>query len=131
MLLLNVIMKHIKVLELSGADRLKFEKGYHNGPTHDHCIRCTSILLKLFGISDSEITEKFDVIVPTAYALIKRHKKWYQRLGYTFLLYIMDYSDGEAACKAIEEDRQSVSEACEVWEKVSDKKLATLPSNVF
>ena len=26
-------MKHIKVLELSEADRLKLEKGYHNGPT--------------------------------------------------------------------------------------------------
>ena len=24
-------MKHIKVLELSEADRLKLEKGYHNG----------------------------------------------------------------------------------------------------
>ncbi len=27
-------MKHIKVLELSEADRLELEKGYHNGPTH-------------------------------------------------------------------------------------------------
>ena len=27
-------MKPIKVLELSEVDRLKLEKGYHNGPTH-------------------------------------------------------------------------------------------------
>ena len=33
-------MKHIKVLELSEADRLKLEKGYHNGPTHNYRIRC-------------------------------------------------------------------------------------------
>lgn len=37
-------MKHIKVLELSDADRLKLEKGYHNGLTHDYRIRCKSIL---------------------------------------------------------------------------------------
>lgn len=28
-------MKHIKVLELSEADRLKLEKGYHNGIVSD------------------------------------------------------------------------------------------------
>ena len=27
-------MKPIKVLELSEVDRLKLEKGHHNGPTH-------------------------------------------------------------------------------------------------
>ncbi len=39
-------MKPIKVLELSEVDRLKLEKGYHNGPTHSFRIRCKSILLK-------------------------------------------------------------------------------------
>ena len=28
-------MKPIKELELSEVDRLKLEKGYHNGPTHN------------------------------------------------------------------------------------------------
>ena len=32
-------MKPIKVLELSEVDRLKLEKGYHNGPTHSFLIR--------------------------------------------------------------------------------------------
>ena len=42
-------MKPIKVLELSEVDRLKLEKGYHNGPTHSFRIRCKSILLKSEG----------------------------------------------------------------------------------
>lgn len=37
-------MKHIKMLELSEADRLKLEKGYHNGPIRNYRIRCKSIL---------------------------------------------------------------------------------------
>ena len=69
-------MKHIKVLELSEADRLKLEKGYHNGPTHNYRIRCKSILLKSSGKSaSSEIAEIFDVTVPTVYAWIKRYKE--------------------------------------------------------
>lgn len=47
----NRIMKPIKVLELSEVDRLKLEKGYHNGPTHSFRIRCKSILLKSEGKS--------------------------------------------------------------------------------
>lgn len=43
----------------------------------------------------------------------------------------MDCYDKEAVRKAIEEDRQSVSKAREIWEKASGKKPATLPSNVF
>ena len=29
------LMKPIKVLKLSEVDRLKLEKGYYNGPTHN------------------------------------------------------------------------------------------------
>lgn len=68
-------MKHIKVLELSEADRLKLEKGYHNDPTHNYRIRCKSILLKSSGKSALEIAEIFDVTVPTVYAWIKRYKE--------------------------------------------------------
>lgn len=50
-------MKPIKVLELSEVDRLKLEKGYHNGPTHSFRIRCKSILLKLEGKSAPKIAE--------------------------------------------------------------------------
>lgn len=65
-------MKHIKVLELSEANRLKLEKGYHNGLTHNYRIRCKSILLRSSGKSASEI---FDVTIPTVYAWIKRYKE--------------------------------------------------------
>lgn len=58
-------MKHIRVLELSEADHLELEKGYHDGPTHNYRIRCKSILLKSLGKSASEIAEKFDVTIPT------------------------------------------------------------------
>ena len=35
-------MKHIKVLELTEADRLKLEKDYQNDPTHNYRIKCKS-----------------------------------------------------------------------------------------
>lgn len=64
-------MKHIKVLELSEADRLKLEKGYHSGPTYNYRIRCKSMLLKSSGKSASEIAEIFDGTIPTVYAFDK------------------------------------------------------------
>ena len=61
----NRIMKPIKVLELSEVDRLKLEKGYHNGPTHSFRIRCKSILLKSEGKSAPQIAEMLEVTVST------------------------------------------------------------------
>lgn len=40
MLLVNVNHETYKSLELSEANRLKLEKGYHHGPTHNYRIRC-------------------------------------------------------------------------------------------
>lgn len=128
-------MKHIKVLELSEADRLNLEKGYHNGPTHNYRIRCKSILLKSSGKSASEIAEIFDVTVPTVYAWIKRYKengiKGLEACPGQDRKPIMDCSDEEAVRKAIEEDRQSVFKAREALKKTSAQKSTTLPSNVF
>lgn len=111
-------MKHIKVLELSEANRLELEKGYHNGPTHNYRIRCKSILLKSSGKSASEIAEIFDVTIPTVYAWIKRYKengiKGLKTRPGQGRKPIMDCSDEEAVRKAIEEDRQSVSKAREL-----------------
>lgn len=77
-------MKPIKVLELSEVDRLKLEKGYHNGPTHSFRIRCKSILLKSEGKSAPQIAEMLEVTVPTVYAWVKRYEeKGHQRLGDT------------------------------------------------
>lgn len=61
-------MKHIKVLELTEAVRLKLEKDYQNDPTHNYRIKCKSILLKSSGKSASEIAEIFNVTIPTIYA---------------------------------------------------------------
>ena len=68
-------MKPIKVLELSEVDRLKLEKGYHNGPTHSFRIRCKSILLKSEGKSAPQIAEMLEVTVPTVYTWIKRYEE--------------------------------------------------------
>lgn len=68
-------MKPIKVLELSEVDRLKLEKGYHNGPTHSFRIRCKSILLKSEGKSAPQIAEMLEVTVPTVYAWVKRYEE--------------------------------------------------------
>ena len=87
-------------------------------------IRCKSILLKSSGKSASEITEIFDVTVPTVYAWIKRYKEngincLETRPGQGRK---MDCSDKEAVRKAIEEDRQSVSKAHEAWEKAKSQR---------
>ena len=68
-------MKPIKVLELSEVDRLKLEKGYHNGPTHSFRIRCKSILLKSEGKSAPQIAEMLEVTVPTVYTWVKRYEE--------------------------------------------------------
>lgn len=128
-------MKHIKVLELSEADRLKLEKGYYNGLTHNYRIRCKSILLKSSGKSASEIAEIFDVTIPTVYAWIKRYKendiKGLETRPGQGRKPIMDCSDEEAVRKAIEEDRQSVSKAREAWEKASGKKASDITFKRF
>ena len=68
-------MKPMKVLELSEVDRLKLEKGYHNGPTHSFRIRCKSILLKSEGKSAPQIAEMLEVTVPTVYTWVKRYEE--------------------------------------------------------
>ena len=42
-------MKHIKVLELSEANRLKLEKGYHNDSTRNYVSLPKEINIKAFG----------------------------------------------------------------------------------
>ena len=121
-------MKPIKVLELTQADRLKLEKGYHNGPTHNYRIRCKSILLKSEGKSAFKIAEMLEVTVPTVYAWIKR----YEENGINGLETrpgqgrkpIMDCSDEETVRKAIEQDRQSVSKAREAWQNATGKEAS-------
>ena len=128
-------MKPIKVLELSEVDRLKLEKGYHNGPTHSFRIRCKSILLKSEGKSAPQIAEMLEVTVPTVYAWVKR----YEENGIKGLdtrpgqgrKPIMDCSDEEAVRMAIEEDRQSVSKAREAWQNATGKEASDITFKRF
>ena len=88
--------------------------------------------MKSSGKSASEI---FDVTVPTVYAWIKRYKengiKDLETCPDQGRKPIMDCSDEEAVREAIEEDRQSVSRAREVWEKVSGKKASDIAFKRF
>lgn len=121
-------MKPIKVLELSEVDRLKLEKGYHNGPTHSFRIRCKSILLKSEGKSAPQIAEMLEVTVPTVYTWVKRYEengiKGLETRPGQGRKPIMDCSDEEAVRKAIEEDRQSVSKAREAWQNATGKEAS-------
>lgn len=128
-------MKPIKVLELIDIDRLKLEKGYHNGLSHKYRIRCKSILLKSEGKSASKIAEMLEVTVPTVYAWIKR----YEENGINGLETrpgqgrkpIMDCSDEETVRKAIEQDRQSVSKAREAWQNATGKEASDITFKRF
>ena len=101
-------MKPIKVLELSEVDRLKLEKGYHNGPTHSFRIRCKSILLKSEGKSAPQIAEMLEVTVPTVYTWVNRYEengiKCLETCPGQGQKPIMDCSDEEAVRKAIEDN---------------------------
>ena len=123
-------MKPIKVLELSEVDRLKLEKGYHNGPTHSFRIRCKSILLKSEGKSAPQIAEMLEVTVPTVYAWVKRYEengiKGLETRPGQGRKPIMDCSDEEAVRMAIEEDRQSVSKAREAWQNATGKETSDI-----
>ena len=44
---------------------------------------------------------------------------------------IMDCSDEEAVCKAIEEDRQSVSKAREAWQNATGKEASDITFKRF
>lgn len=129
------IMKPIKVLELSEVDRLKLEKGYHNGPTHSFRIRCKSILLKSEGKSAPKIAEMLEVTVPTVYAWVKRYEengiKGLETRPGQGRKPIMDCSDEEAVRKAIEEDRQSVSKAREAWQNATGKEASDITFKRF
>jgi transposase len=131
----NRIMKPIKVLELSEVDRLKLEKGYHNGPTHSFRIRCKSILLKSEGKSAPQIAEMLEVTVPTVYAWVKRYEengiKGLETRPGQGRKPIMDCSDEEAVRKAIEEDRQSVSKAREAWQNATGKEASDITFKRF
>lgn len=128
-------MKPIKVLELSEVDRLKLEKGYHNGPTHSFRIRCKSILLKSEGKSAPQIAEMLEVTVPTVYAWVKRYEengiKGLETRPGQGRKPIMDCSDEEAVRMAIEEDRQSVSKAREAWQNATGKETSDITFKRF
>ena len=124
-----------KVLELSEVDRLKLEKGYHNGPTHSFRIRCKSILLKSEGKSAPQIAEMLEVTVPTVYTWVKRYEengiKGLETRPGQGRKPIMDCSDEEAVRKAIEEDRQSVSKAREAWQNATGKEASDITFKRF
>lgn len=120
-------MRKLK-LELSEVDRLKLEKGYHNGCTHKYRIRCKAILLVADGKTGQQICELLDVTLPTVYKWISRFKeeglKGLETRPGQGRKPIMDCSDEEAVRKAIEEDRQSVSKAREAWQNASSKEAS-------
>jgi hypothetical protein len=43
----------------------------------------------------------------------------------------MDYTDGEAVCAAIEQDRQSVSKARAAWQQATGKEASNLTFKHF
>lgn len=87
--------------------------------------RYKSILLKSSRKLTSEITEIFDVTVPTVCAQIKRYKengiKGLETHPGQGRKPITDYSDKELIRKTIEEDHQSVSKAREALERLPTK----------
>lgn len=92
-------------------------------------------IVEVIWKSASEIAEIFNVTIPTIYAWIKRYKesgiKGLETRPGQGHKPIMDCSDEELVRKAIEEDRQSVSKAREVWEKASGKKASDITFKRF
>ena len=119
-----------KVLELTEAERLALEKGFRLGEKHCFRMRCRAVLLKADGLSSAAAGGQTEMSHVSVNAWVKRFKSegidGLNTRSDRGRKPIMDCSDEEAVCKAIESDRQSVRSAKEAWQNFSGKEASDL-----
>lgn len=125
----------IKVIELTDAQRLQLEEGFHKGKSHAFRMRCRAILLKSKGLTSRAVGAQTEMTHISVNSWVKR----FETEGISGLATrpgrgrkpIMDCSDEEIVRKAIENDRQSVKKAKEAWQQASGKEVSESTFRAF
>ena len=139
-------------IELTSGQRLELEQGYRTGSSHAFRQRCRMILLKADGCSAKDILPVVGIKSQSEVTKwVKRYSKAYQSLGIDVLhnkpgqgrkaVFSIE-KDKDRVTKAIEEERQRLSQAKVLLEKEHDKpfhvktlkrflKLLAAPTNAF
>jgi transposase len=128
-------MGKIKELALTDVQRWQLDNGFRNGTSHCLRMRCRAVLLKSDGLSSAKAGEQTDMSLVSVNAWVNR----FLSEGITGLQTrpgrgckpIMDSTDEEAVRAAIEQDRQSVSEARAAWQEATVKEASDLTFKRF
>lgn len=117
-----------KVLELTEGEHLALEKGFCLGEKHCFRMRCHTVLLKADGLSSAAAGVQTKMNHMSVNALIKRFKSeginGLNTRSCRGRKHIMDCSDEEDVRRAIEQNRQSVSQARAAWDQASGKEAS-------
>ena len=128
-------MGKIKKLKLTPEQYAELENGFRNGTSHCFRMRCRAVLLKGEGLSSAKAGEQTEMSFVSVNAWVKR----FLTEGIDGLKTrhgrgrkpIMDCSDEQAVRLAIEQDRQSVSKAKEVWQQATGKRASDITFKRF
>ena len=128
-------MGKIKKLKLTPEQYAELENGFRNGTSHCFRMRCRAVLLKGKGLSSAKAGEQTEMSFVSVNAWVKR----FLTEGIDGLETrpgrgrkpIMDCSDEQAVRLAIEQDRQSVSKAKEVWQQATGKRASDITFKRF
>ena len=126
-------MGKIKKIELTQEQYAALENGFRNGGSHCFRMRCRAVLLKGKGLSSVKAGEQTEMSFVSVNAWVKR----FLTEGIDGLETrpgrkpIMDCSDEQAVRLAIEQDRQSVSKAKEVWQQATGKRASDITFKRF
>ena len=123
-------MEKIKKLELTPKQYAELENGFRNGESHSFRMRCRAVLLKGKGLSSVKAGQETEMSFVSVNAWVKRFfteciEGLKTRPG-RGRKPIMDCSDEQAVRLAIEQDRQSVSKAKEVWQQAAGKRASDI-----
>ncbi len=125
----------IKRVTLTVSELQELTSGFRQGESHCLRMRCRALLLKSEGMSFVRVGEQTEMTAQSVNGWVKRFelegiKGLHTRSGQGRKP-IMDCSDEEAVCRAIESDRQSVCAAKEAWQNVSGKEASELTFRRF
>lgn len=125
----------IKVIQLTDEQRLQLEEGFRQGKSHAYRMRCRTILLKAKGLTSKEVGVQTEQTHISVNSWVKRFEtegiKGLETRPGRGRKPIMDNSDEDAVCIAIENDRQSVMKAKEAWQQASGKKASESTFRAF
>lgn len=128
-------MGKIKKLKLTPEQYAELENGFRNGTSHCFRMRCRAVLLKGKGLSSAKAGEQTEMSFVSVNAWAKRFLaegiEGLQTRPGRGRKPIMDCSDEQAVRLAIEQDRQSVSKAKEVWQQATGKRASDITFKRF